>query len=74
MAERLDGIKLGSWCNVVEIDADEALRHRLRDFGLRPGTKVCPEYRSPGGHGTVISFRGTHLALRTRDLHKIWVR
>lgn len=73
MLERLDAVCLGCWCSVVEIDADDALKSRLGDFGLVPGTKVRPEYRSPGGHGTVIGFRGTQLALRTRDLKRIRV-
>lgn len=73
MVERLDDVRLGCWCAVAGIDEDEALRRRLCDFGLLPGTRVRPEYRSPGGHGTVIGFRGTQLALRTRDLKKIRV-
>ncbi|MBP3673984.1 MAG: ferrous iron transport protein A [Oscillospiraceae bacterium] len=69
----LDAVGLGCWCRVAEVDTDDALKQRLRDFGLVPGTKVRPEYRSPGGHGTVIGFRGTQLALRTRDLKRIRV-
>lgn len=73
MEERLDGVRLGCWCKVTQIVADGALRKRLGDFGLLPGTRVRPEYRSPGGHGTVIAFRGTKLAMRTKDLKKIRV-
>lgn len=73
MVERLDGVRLGSWRRVVELQGEEALVRRLEDFGLIPGTLVRPEYRSPGNHGTVIAFRGTRLALRTKDLRTIRV-
>lgn len=74
MLVSLDSVSLGCQCAVTAVDTDDALKQRLRDFGLVPGTVVCPEYRSPGGHGTVIGFRGTQLALRTRDLSRIRVR
>lgn len=74
MLVNLDSVCPGCRCAVVSVNTDKALRERLRDFGLVPGTQVCPRYRSPGGHGTVISFRGTELALRTRDLKHIRVR
>lgn len=73
MEERLDGVRLGCWRRVTQIQGEETLVRRLGDFGLLPGTLVRPEYRSPGNHGTVITFRGTQLALRTKDLGKIRV-
>ena len=74
MLQNLDAVKLGCPCSVVSVDTNGALKQRLRDFGLVPGTKVRPEYRSPGGHAAVIGFRGTQLCLRTRDLKAIRVR
>lgn len=73
MEQRLDEIRLGHPCHVVALEMDEVLKRRLEDFGFVPGTLVCPECRSPGGHGTVIMFRRTRLALRTRDLKRIRV-
>ncbi|MBQ7800713.1 MAG: ferrous iron transport protein A [Oscillospiraceae bacterium] len=74
MLMNLDSVRLGCRCAVAAVDTDEGLKRRLEDFGLVPGTVLCPEYRSPGGHGTVLGFRGTLLALRTRDLKRIRVR
>lgn len=69
----LDRVGLGCECTVATVNTEKNLKRRLEDFGLVPGTAVRPEYRSPGGHGTVIGFRGTMLALRTRDLKQIRV-
>ena len=50
-----------------------ALRRRLAEFGLVPGTKVRCRYRSPDGGVTAIGLRGAVLALRTGDLRRITV-
>lgn len=73
MLRNLDAVKLGCVCSVVSVETDAALKQRLQAFGLIPGTKVQPEYRSPGGHAEVIRFRGTQLCLRTQDLKNIRV-
>lgn len=59
---------------VTRIDTDAALKRRLRDFGLVPGTAVHCRYRCPWGDVTALELRGSVLALRTRDLRKIRVR
>ena len=59
---------------VTRINTDEALKRRLRDFGLVPGTAVRCRYRCPWGDVTALELRGSVLALRTRDLQKIRVR
>lgn len=70
----LDAVELGNKCTLVAISGEGRLKERLGDFGLVPGTVLRPVYRSPGRHGTVIEFRGTQLALRTKDLGSIRVR
>ena len=65
---------LGASSVVTHVDAEPAFKRRLRDFGLVPGTKVACRYRSPGGQVTAVSFKGTVLAMRTRDLKKIRVQ
>ena len=70
----LDQICIGVWCIVTEIDTQPQLRQRLREFGLVPDTRVRRRYASPAGDVMAIELRGSVLALRQRDLHKIRVR
>lgn len=74
METNLNCIRPGAQAVVTQIHADTRLKSRLRDFGLVPGTVVRCRYRSPGGSVTALEFRGTVVALRTRDLQKIRVR
>lgn len=74
METSLDRIRPGARAVVTQIHTEPALRRRLRDFGLIPGTVVCCRYRNPWGDVTALQLRGTVLAMRTRDLEKIRVR
>ena len=74
METGLDQLRPGAVAVVREINTDPVLRHRLRDFGLIPGTKVKCCYRCPWGQLTALELRGSVLALRTKDLRKIRVR
>lgn len=74
METSLDLLRPGARARVIEINTDEAMKRRLRDFGLVPGTQVCCRYRCPWGDVTAMEFRGSVLALRTADLKKIRVR
>ena len=64
----------GAKAVVLQIDTDKALEKRLKDFGLVPGTPVRCTYRCPWGDVTALSFRGSVLALRSKDLAKIRAR
>lgn len=74
METSLDLLRPGKTAVVVKICTEEAMRRRLRDFGLVPGTRVRCRYRCPWGTVTALELRGSVLALRTADLAKIWVR
>lgn len=74
MQTNLKYLRLGRRAVVETVDTEPALRQRLRDFGLVPGTQVCCRYRTPAGSVTAVEFRGSVVALRTRDLEKIRVR
>lgn len=74
METGLDRVGPGAVAVVTQVNTAPELRHRLKAFGLIPGTKVCCRYRCPWGHVTAIEFRGSVLALRTEDLRKIRVR
>ncbi len=74
METGLDCLRLGQLATVLEINTDKSLKYRLQAFGFVPGTQVCCRYRTPGGSVTALEFRGTVVALRTRDMQKIRVR
>ena len=74
MQTNLNELRLGRQAVVETIEAEPVLRQRLRDFGLVPGTRICCRYRTPCGSVTAVAFRGSVVALRTRDLKKIRVR
>ncbi len=59
---------------VVQIGCGKELAARLKDFGLVPGTVVTKRYRSPDGGVSAVEFRGTVIALRTRDLSGVKVQ
>jgi len=73
MVMPLDQVCTGVWGHVIEIDTTVQLRQRLRDFGLVPGTQVCRRFSSPAGDVVAIELRGSVLALRKQDLHRIRV-
>lgn len=64
----------GVSATVAQLSSDKAFAHRLRDFGLVPGTTVTVCYRSPYGGVTAVECRGTMIALRTKDIQGIQVR
>ncbi len=74
METGLHCVRPGTVAVVTRINTEEALRRRLKAFGLIPGTKVRCCYRCPWGDLTALELRGSVLALRTEDLRKIWVR
>lgn len=74
MEKSLDTLCLGQKGIVTGINTHQTLCKRMAEFGLVPGTQVCCRYRTPGGSVTALEFRGTVLALRTRDMKHIQVR
>jgi len=74
MQVRLDRLPCSIPAIVLEISCKQELRERLRDFGLVPGTEVIARYRSPDKGVTALEFRGTVVALRTRDLKGVRVK
>lgn len=73
MQVSLDRLPQGIPAVVLQIGCKQELRCRLRDFGLVPGTEVITRYRSPDRGVTALEFRGTVIALRTRDLKGVRV-
>lgn len=69
----LDKLPLGVPGHVIRMTEDLPLTRRLNQFGMVPGTRICCRYRTPGGSVTAVEFRGTVVALRTRDMSAIRV-
>lgn len=67
----LDSLRTDKMAVVTQIEADEALKKRLRDYGLVPGTIVRCRYRSSGGSVMALELRGSVVAMRSRDLKGI---
>ena len=63
----LDRLRDGQSAFVTRVEAEPAMRRRLLDLGLIPGTRVTCQGRSPAGDPAAYLIRGAVVALRTRD-------
>ncbi len=63
----LDRLMDGQRAFVTRVDAEPAMRRRLLDMGLIPGTQVTCQGRSPAGDPAAYLIRGAVVALRARD-------
>lgn len=70
----LDRLERGIPAVVNALRTQGAMRRRLMDIGLTPGTEVCALYRSCSGDPTAYGFRGAVIALRREDAKSVLVR
>lgn len=56
---------------IATVGGTGALRRRLLDMGLTPGTKVTVRKRAPFGDPLELCLRGYELTLRGEDAHNI---
>ena len=63
----MDHLPEGVRARVAEVGGESAMRRRLLDLGLIPGTWVTCRGRAPAGDPAVYAFRGCVVALRARD-------
>lgn len=63
----LDALGVGQWGRVAEVATEPAMRRRLLDLGLVPGTAVSCTAVSPAGDPAAYLIRGAVIALRRRD-------
>ena len=56
---------------VQSVSTHLALKHRLEDLGLIPGTRVTCMARSPAGDPCAYLIRGALIALRQADARQI---
>lgn len=59
---------------IVALEAEGMLRHRLLDLGFIPGSKVEVVRRSPFGDPKAYRLRGAVYALRNADARLVKVR
>ena len=63
----LCGLGVGGSARVAEVAGERAMRRRLMDMGLIPGTRVTCVAASPAGGPSADLIRGAVVALRERD-------
>ncbi|MGI6575410.1 MAG: FeoA family protein [bacterium] len=74
VAKPLGHLTPGTQVLVVQLKGQGAIRHRLLDLGITPGTKIQILYRSPLGDPTAYLIRGATIALRSEEANLILVQ
>ncbi len=69
----LDQLQIHDHGEITAVNGEGAIRSRLMDFGLVPGTRVCMLRRAPGGGPFEIRVRGTLVSLRPAEAKMIEV-
>ena len=69
----LNQLKSGTAGKIVFVGGQGALRRRLMDMGLTPGTKVTLRKVAPLGDPLELHLRGYELTLRKEDAQNIEV-
>ena len=69
----LSDISPGQSIFVTAVTTDRAMRRRLFDIGLVPGTRVTCVGKSPMGDPAAFLIRGAVIALRLKDCENITV-
>ena len=67
MEQRLDELEPGRKARVVRVGGDAALRRRIMDMGLVPGTEVRLERSAPLADPISFRVRGFELSLRRSE-------
>jgi Fe2+ transport system protein FeoA len=70
----IDDLKIGQSGIIGTVGGEGALRLRLLDMGLIPGTKVLLQKVAPMGDPIQIQIRGYELTIRREDARKITLR
>ena len=70
----LEDLKIGQVGTISEVGGEGALRLRLLDMGLIPGTQVQLQKIAPMGDPIQILVRGYDLTIRLEDARRIVLR
>ncbi len=71
--DTLDRMRPGERAKVTRLDGDPAVRRRLMELGIVPGTAIELVRRAPLGDPIELSVRGVHLSLRRTEASLIHV-
>ena len=69
----LDKLPVGQTRRIAAVGGQGALRRRLLDIGLIPGTRVTCTAVSPAGDPAAYLIRGAVIALRGRDAGGVYL-
>lgn len=69
----LDDLKIGQTGVVLRLGSSGALRRRIIDMGIIPGTSVKKIKTAPFGDPIVIIVRGYQLSLRVSEAKEIYL-
>lgn len=69
----LKDLSIGESARVAAVGGERALRRRLLDMGITPGTVVAIRKSAPMGDPIELLLRGYSLAIRLEDAEKITV-
>lgn len=67
----LKNLRVGRSGRVTSVGGDKALRRRLLDMGITPGTVVFVKKAAPMGDPVELLLRGYVLSIRLDDADKI---
>lgn len=67
----LDMLKIGGTGKIRIVGGEGALRRRLLDMGLTPGTTIFVRKAAPMGDPIELHLRGYALTIRKEDAQKI---
>lgn len=67
----LDSLPIGHSARIAQVGGEGALRRRLLDMGLTPGTMITLHKAAPMGDPLELELRGYSLTLRKEDAFNI---
>ena len=70
----LNQLAVGKSATVEKVGGEGALRLRLLDMGIIPGTKVKMQKVAPLGDPMQIALRGSELTIRKEDAENIEIK
>ena len=67
MVKVLSELAIGERCVVLKVNGEGAIRRRLFDMGVTPGTEILLRKKAPLGDPLEIKIRGYELTLRKAE-------
>ncbi len=71
MQKKLNEFVIGEKGIIVSVAGEGAIRRRLFDMGITPGTEIILRKKAPLGDPLEINLRGYELTLRRSEAEKV---